>query len=391
MKFVLAYLLILTSVWAQEDEQIYLNFKHHILLGKISNIPFTPYEKLYVDALEDLLVEYPEYRPKFLSQIQTMGLSFIERMRVEFLKASFQNSHVMDETLVAEIISNLRKFRIEKRFILLLATYENLLEKQNLFHVLKLAKKHRAFHDVRKYSELPSVPKTIITELYNHEPLRRADGVKIFMFCRQDRLYPCLMVLKDHRNQEVRNTDGSLWSHQALASAVTGLPSHVRNGHTPAGVHTIDSVMPTADQQDSFGKFRRLILNFVPTSPNESVLKSYLPESSWDEVWWRPSTVARDIGRGLLRIHGSGKINTDPSTPHFPFNRTHGCISQRENTYNNVTYTDQRILLDALMESLGLEAVYENETEITGILYLLEIDNVQKAVELADLKKFDIQ
>ena len=155
--------------------------------------------------------------------------------------------------------------------------------------------------------------------------------------------------------------------------------------NTPQGIHTIDSVMPSADAQMSFGKFRRLILNFIPKSKNEVLTKSLLPESSLNSDWWKSAVVSRDIGRNLLRIHGTGKINVDKQTPYYPFMRTSGCIAQRENTYDGVTYRDQRHLLDTVMKALDLAAIYENETQAKGILYLMEIDDKNAPVTLEDL------
>jgi hypothetical protein len=199
------------------------------------------------------------------------------------------------------------------------------------------------------------------------------------------------MILKDINGNLVREADGTLWTHRALASAKTGLPSYTRNGNTPAGVLTIDSVMPVADQQISYGKNRRMILNFVPKSADETLYKSLLPPSSYNNEWWQPSVTARDIGRNLLRIHGTGKINTDPNTPYFPYMRTSGCIAQKENTYEAVTYNDQRVLLDALMTALGLAPIFENEVQIKGVLYIMEIDEVAAQVELADINAIGIK
>jgi hypothetical protein len=113
------------------------------------------------------------------------------------------------------------------------------------------------------------------------------------------------MVMKDINDQPIREASGALWVHPSLASSSRGLPSYTRNGNTPAGIFTIDSVMPVADQQISYGKNRRMILNFVPAAKNEELIKSLLPPSSHDKEWWKTSVVARDIGRNLFRIHGT--------------------------------------------------------------------------------------
>jgi hypothetical protein len=128
-----------------------------------------------------------------------------------------------------------------------------------------------------------------------------------------------------------------------------------------------------------------MILNFVPKSSNEVLMKSLLPSSSHNSDWWKPATVARDIGRNHLRIHGTGKINIDKNTPYYPFMRTSGCIAQRENTYDGVTFKDQRNLLDSVMKAMDLATTYQNETNIKGILYVVEIDEQSGPVTLDDL------
>ncbi len=83
--------------------------------------------------------------------------------------------------------------------------------------------------------------------------------------------------MKDRFDRLVREEDGGLWSLPALAKSASGRPFNVTNGNTPQGVHTIDSVMPEANRQDAFGKFRRLILNWVPS---DEQTKTLLPESA---------------------------------------------------------------------------------------------------------------
>ena len=65
--------------------------------------------------------------------------------------------------------------------------------------------------------------------------------------------------------------------------------------------------------------------------------------------------------------------------------RTSGCIAQRENTYDGVTFKDQRDLLDSVMAAMDMAAVFENEPKIKGLLYLIEIDDKQAPVSLEDL------
>jgi hypothetical protein len=352
-------------------------------------------QKLFVDALEDALHEgFDSYKipnqPNF---------SLIERLRLEILKLKFQKTLFMDPELVKEILSALNQESIEERFTYILSANEQLFLDIGEFNLVSSAKKHSSyFHLSHKKEKNTEIEKTIVTDLYFNTPAinnyklgKYKDSVKIYMFCRTNRLFPCLLVMRDLNGKEIRNPDQSLWSHPVLASSKHGLPSFERNGNTPAGIFTIDSVMPNTDQQKSFGNFRRMMLNFIPKSKDESLLKSLLPKSSWQHSWWSASPVARDIGRSLFRIHGTGEINTDPNAPFYPFIRTSGCIANKENTYDGVTYQDQRILLDSIMIALKLKASYANEVKIKGVLYLVEINEIPRAVSLEDLHDFEIR
>jgi hypothetical protein len=352
-------------------------------------------QKLYVDALEDAL--YEGLAPNKIPN--QPNFSLVERLRLEILKLKFQKTLFIDPELAKEILSALTQESIEERFIYILSANEQLFLDIGEFNIVSSAKNHSSyFHLSHKKEKNTQIEKTIVTDLYLNTPAinsykngKYKNSVKIYMFCRSNRLFPCLMIMRDINGKEIRNPDHSLWSHPVLASSKHGLPSFERNGNTPAGIFTIDSVMPSADQQKSFGKFRRMMLNFIPKSKNETALKSLLPKSSWQHSWWSASPVARDIGRSLFRIHGTGEINTDPNAPFYPFIRTSGCIANKENTYDGVTYQDQRILLDSIMTALKLKASYANEVKIKGVLYLVELNEIPRAVSLEDLHDFEIR
>lgn len=410
MKFIAVLLLFTTqSIKASSlsflEEKIYLEFKSSLLNTKqeaVRPMATTNFEQgLFVDALWDLTEESPKAAKDILNfgTGPTFHFSLVERLRIELLKLKIANDHHIDASLLEELKNELTKPQVELRLIYIIAAHEALLEKAGQSDLIRLAKLHESYTDIDQETEAESeIRAEIVTDLYFNTPDTTTymageyiKSVKIFMFCRQNRLYPCLMVLRDINGTNVRKQDGSLWTNPALASAVTGLPSYQRNGNTPAGIFTIDSVMPVADQQLSYGKFRRMMLNFIPKSKDEILLKSLLPESSWDNEWWKPTTVARDIGRNLFRIHGSGKLNTDPNTPFYPFMRTHGCISQRENIYDGIKYKDQRDLLDTIMIAMEMRPIYENEPKIKGILYIMELQDKSSPVTIEDLKEYGIQ
>lgn len=212
-------------------------------------------------------------------------------------------------------------------------------------------------------------------------------GFKLFLLCRRDRSYPCLFFMKNASDRLVREEDGSLWTLPALAMSAGNIPYHTTNGHTPSGVHTIDSVMPWANRQEAFGKFRRLILNWLP---NAKSTKSFLPESARQKRWWKQASIARDNGRKWLRIHGTGRVNRDEESSHYPHSPTEGCVSVREGTYNNTEFTDQRKLLDKAMEAMELQPLFKNEPNLKGVLFVIELDEKEERVSKETLKDFGI-
>jgi hypothetical protein len=404
------YLVCLTLftplLWAQTpavlEESLYQEFKSKITQEKISYglVGISSFEQsLFVDALWDMLDEDSPEALKALDEIDSFHYDLVQRLRLEILKLKYNRISHLSIELQQDLENALLVPLAETKLIYTIAAYESELLKANHKNLIKLAQNHPQYYDIVGDEERKQeLSKNIIADLFYASPDvttymngEYVNSVKLFMFCRTNRLYPCLMVMRDVHGEVVRNQDGSIWTHRALASSARGLPSYTRNGNTPAGVWTIDSVMPYADQQISFGKFRRMIINFIPKSQDEALLKSLLPESSHNEAWWHQSLTARDIGRNLFRIHGTGKLNTDPSTPYYPFMRTSGCIAQRENSYEGKVFKDQRVLLDSIMTSMDLNPEFENEIKVKGILFVMEVDDENHPVTSQDLAFWGIE
>lgn len=379
------------------EETLYQDFKQTVLSKDTVKINmksgFTSFEqKLFVDAIWDLADDGDVNAVSALDSLNTAHYDLSEKLRIGILRIKYKRALILPEDLTAELISELEKPESDKKIVYLLAAYESDLTAAGHTGLIELAKKHPEYSDVADDQDRKNdITEDMVSDLFFKTPDvttymngEYVKSVKIFMFCRENRLYPCMVVMKDVHGEVVRNKDGSIWTHKTLASSKQGLPSYTKNGNTPAGILTIDSVMPVADQQISFGKFRRMILNSIPKSKNETLMKALLPASSHDQDWWKPGVVARDIGRGLFRIHGTGKINTDPTVPYFPFMRTSGCIAQRENTYDGVEYHDQRDFLDAIMAAMDMEPTFANELNVKGILYVVEIDDKNAPVEAED-------
>ncbi len=128
----------------------------------------------------------------------------------------------------------------------------------------------------------------------------------------------------------------------------------------------------------------------VPKNTNEDFTKTFLPKSAHDKIWWKEASLARDLGRAHLRIHGTGNRNEDRASTFYPHYPTSGCISTREMKYDGIDYNDQRLVLDKMMDSMQLAPIYSNEVNLKGILYVIELDDQKKKVTPADLKSFDL-
>ncbi|MFA7613292.1 MAG: hypothetical protein WCY48_03580 [Candidatus Caldatribacteriota bacterium] len=399
-------LLVSSTSWATNqsifEEKIYYQYQDKILNSPKSapHAAFAPFEqKLYVDALWDLVEDEEPRALKALSKLDMIHYELAERLRIGILQVQSKVKHSLSPQLIKELSNHLLLPQPETKVIYLVASYQDLLNKAGHKDIVGLASQFEEFHNLKRQSirSKSDIERIAIDLFYNSPNIsyyqngKYEGGVKLFMFCRQNRNYPCLFAMRDANDNVVRNKDGSIWTQRSLAQSARKLPYNVRNGYTPTGVWTIDGVMPYADQTISFGRFRRMIINFIPKTNNESALKSLIPESSHDENWWKQSIVARDVGRNLFRIHGTGKTNPDPKSTFYPFRETSGCISQRENVHDGYDWIDQRKLLDKIMVAQGHKATYANETKIKGILYFMEIDNKNAPVEKSDLAKLGIK
>lgn len=409
IKHILSLLIILIASSALASDQVNEEIRYNQFLDAIqtndskSLVILDPKDgKIFVDALWDSQENgiVPMRLRAVLNRLPTQNLELIDLMRVEILRDRVGMNFSRRE-LGTALMMGLADKRDGSNLALSIVSLRKDLNHMGLAHIVNNAKiVQPVAAKLALSSEEPLVggQGAIAKDLWIHEldlqtwsRGKYASGIRIYTFCRTNRDFPCLQVIRDRNHEAVRLEDGTLWSQPALAKSGRNLPSNQRNGHTPAGIHTIDSVMPYADQVPSFGKFRRLILDFIPKSKDEMNQKAILPASSVESNWWKPNVVARDVGRNLFRIHGTGRLNEDEQSTWHPFRPTSGCIAKRENTYDDIEYRDQRNLLDVLMDSMGLAATYENETEIKGLLFLIEIDDKEAPVLLEDLKAIGIE
>lgn len=212
-------------------------------------------------------------------------------------------------------------------------------------------------------------------ELQNLLDLKN-DRTTLFVILKKDRRIPGRLILKNKNNQFLTNKDSSLWSIPILGLSGRDLSFHHSNGQTPMGVYYIDGVMPEANNKIEFGEHRRLIINFIKNSPEEAELAQFLPKTHHELDWWKQSVLARSLGRSLLRIHGSGRVNRNPFNAFYPFVPTSGCLATNEGrSLWGKKACDQRLLLDQLLLAQGLERSFENESKIQGLLYVVEFSD----------------
>lgn len=344
-------------------------------------------KKLYVDAVWDLVtVSKNKEIQNSISNLDFKTYALADQLRLELLQ-NWPKEIRLSQSLIDEIHNHYLNQDLDLRTRTLLQVYAQKIKNKGILSVLEKKSLAPQFRTKTKEEIQDLFFRSPSLESYNDGEYK--DSVRLFMFCRKNRVYPCLFLMKDKNNQPVYKEDGkTLWHQPALGLSKFRIPSSRRNGHTPAGVQTMNSVMPSPEPVRTYGKYRRIILNFVPNSEGDIDTKKFLPESAHNKSWWKAASVSRDAGRTLLRIHGTGRIKTTSRDPNHPLRSTLGCVMQREGKVGRVTYKDQRKLLDQSMKALDLPLVYENETQIKGVLYLVELDNKARSVKYSDLKKY---
>lgn len=332
-----------------------------------------------------------------LEKININDFELTDKIRLFLLDEKLGRKIAFNSEFMSDLFNKAVSGELERREIYTLLNYQDSLLDLGFEDIfVEVDRKYRedlSLYEAAKNSSKEELTKEELQDLVFHDldlddfsRGKYSSKPKIYMLCRHDRNFPCMMVMKDTKNELVKNSDGTVWMQSALGLARKNRAYNVKNGYTPAGVYTIDSVMPEANRRTVFGKYRRLILNFISKSRNEEVTKKLLPESSELSLWWKQAVVARDIGRNLLRIHGTGLRNNNPQSSYYPFVPTSGCIAQRENSYDGVKYKDQRKLLDVMMKASNLKAKYKNEVNLKGLLYVVEVDGAKKEMSRSDVE-----
>lgn len=369
MKYILLLILCISAYASTQDFPSYSSLSHEEKVDYLWS--------LYLDLeLDPILLHQEKFYPK--------DLSISSQLRLKTMINSFRGIKNTEEVFIKGLDWS-EALKLASEWL-----YYGNLSIQLPAQDLALVEKAKAYIKSLKVFRKKSVAEVKDLVFSGANLGQYAQGeyeVKLFLFCRHDRRYSCRFVLKDRFDQLVRNKDDSVWSMPALAHSSRDLPYYITNGYTPSGVHSMDSVMPEANRPIAFGKFRRVILNWIPKGKTRELL----PNSALDKKWWKEASLARNNKRKYLRIHGTGKLNTDSSTTFYPHVPTAGCISTREGKYSQATYTDQRIILDNIIKAQNLLPSYNNETKIKGILYVIELDNLKQPITQKTLAKYGIK
>jgi hypothetical protein len=212
---------------------------------------------------------------------------------------------------------------------------------------------------------------------------------QLYLLCRPDRTIPCLSLLKDGQGNFAREGEQP-WSRYLLARSVYPLGWNFNSGETPQGLLRLSGTIPRTPQEfRPFGQFPSIKV-FLP---NEKGLDTFIPgvnnpfdlgvyRSLWPSSWqnYRPieqSFWAGQLGRNLIRIHGSGEDPRFfyPEAVDLP-NPTIGCIGAKEH------YGPDGELQQADLPSLLAAWERVQPGSVNGFLWLIEVPGPNLPVTL---------
>jgi hypothetical protein len=208
----------------------------------------------------------------------------------------------------------------------------------------------------------------------------------IYSFQRWNRDFPGLALVQNANGSFAKDSAGNLLLIEQLARSGSDLPYFISNGSTPQGIYSIQGldvahnhmIGPTPNIQlllpfeDKWNKFFH-----QPFDPGEDSLRRYLQllPADWRnyapmmEAWF-----AGKVGRTEIIAHGT-TIDPDyfKGKPFYPLTPTLGCLCAKE-IWNP---TSGRLLVS---EQFKLVQAFESTPGNKGFLYVINVDNQQKAV-----------
>jgi len=177
---------------------------------------------------------------------------------------------------------------------------------------------------------------------------------QLYVFCRPDRSILCTAVFKDRQGRWLREnarSDSPLWSVPLLTRSLHQLRWHFTRGDTPQGIYRLEGTMPRSPSNEfrAYGQFPLVKLfmpleagvkTFVPPNimqltPNIASYQSLLPPTWRDYFPIQGTFWAGQLGRSLIRIHGSGEdlsffAGNQRFQDSYGWNPAIGCLSAAE-------------------------------------------------------------
>lgn len=266
----------------------------------------------------------------------------------------------------------------------------NMVERFPGYDTINILKALETYLDNPSKQSTPSIP-----ELFIHQ---KSHGRKvIYSLQRANRDWPGLAIVQNADGRFMRNSAGRLVVFQQLARSASNLPFFITNGSTPQGIYSIQGtavarnhyIGPTPNiqlvmphEKDWF-KFFHIIPDTALHGLDSLDLYRQLLPGSWKqfpgimEAW-----IAGQVGRSEIIAHGT---TIDPEyfrdKPYYPLTPTMGCLCAKE-IWNN---TSGRLLVS---EQFNLVSTYTSTPGQKGYLYVINIDNQQKAVSREEVERF---
>ena len=214
----------------------------------------------------------------------------------------------------------------------------------------------------------------------------------IYSFQRWNRDYPGLAIIQNADGNFCKDSNGQLLVFEQLARSASNLPYFITNGSTPQGIYSIQGtevshnnfIGPTPNIQLVMPNETDSLFWHTPIDIVKDPLTNYLellPES------WRAyspiteSFFAGKAGRTEVIAHGT-TIDPDyfKDKPYYPLTPTMGCLCAKEtwNIFNGkFLQSEQFNLVNSFLSTPGH----------TGYLWVINLDNQQKAVSRNDIEK----
>jgi hypothetical protein len=253
-------------------------------------------------------------------------------------------------------------------------------------------------------NQINPLPTPPLADLLNWQILPQQ--THFYVLCRPDPSVLCRTVIKDRNGQFVRENSrphAPIWSVPLLTRSLHGLRWNFVRGNTPQGIYRMEGIMPRSETPyfGAYGQFP-LIKVFLPIEPG---VKSFFPPQSepffnnlqnyqtllppsWrgyapiEQAYW-----AGNLGRSLIRVHGSGELptffaNNSRYPQSYGWNPAIGCLSAKE------LYKDDGSLKEADMPKILQTLSDAGGGKIEGYMIVSQVEgNSKQPISLAEIEK----